>query len=1214
MKNLVITILVLLSVSHVKAQLSGTYYIGSCGTADFATFSDAASALSGGVTAPVTLKVCNQTFTEQVTLPVITGTDATNTVTFEPDAGTPILQFAPTSSSANFVLRFNGADFVIMKGITIRNTALELAPASGTLGGVVFFVNNTGGSDDITFDGMTLEGINGTLSSVTPGAAAHAGVLVMPSNTVSTQNNDRFTLTNSTIRYGSWGVFIDAHDTAHAVGTTVTNNTFTGSNYSASTIEDHNNVTFSRNNVSNPSAGSGSPAVYLNDCDGPIRVERNKILRLTATKSGYALYINNAAGTAGSEGVIANNMIRVSDAGSGAISGLHLFSSAYQKVYYNSVSMDVSTTSGSYGAFYASSVTNSDVKNNIFGTNKGYAYNLSTGTGFTSNYNNFFATGTGSAGYSGFGVRASVAAFSANTGTDANSVSAPPTYNGEAAADLTLSSGMTCAGLGVAVAEVTVDYSNSTRTAYVMGAHELSLSAPNVTYTGAEMIPATVGTLTVNAPLTLAAPLTVCNALVLNAALTNDVTNNATISNLGSLTRNAGSIAVAPTYTTVQNITYGGSTGVTVGAEFPATGATNVVINNSAGVTLAANIAVSGGLSVLNGARLNTDAYIVTGAGAFTANAGSTLATKHTQGFSNTASTGAIQVTGTKTFRITSADSPFISLIYDGTTAQVTGNVGVSSSHYLQNLTINNAAGVQLTNSANTTYIHGALNMNSGTFNFKNSSCAFSGSIIMQTGSSGNLDGTANLNGCQWVLDSAVFTGAGTVDVSAASSIITTKHASGLNGNFPSASITGNNGTFRFNGSTTQVTGTKMPTTIAGIRPNNSAGTTLSQATLLTGASGLDLFNNLTTSLTNLLTLDTTVNLTQGFYPGATIVGPLARKTNSIGTYQFPLGLSTNKYIPAAISTTTADPTTFLIAYYGTASANATGAKGSGIVQVSNKEYFDVQRTAGISDATVTLAWPDAIASGIGSVGGLTPPGNLSDLRVLHWTGTQWENMGNAATTGTASSTNSGSIKATTVSTSFSPFTLGSISSQNALPITLTAATAQIKENQAEITWTVASEQNTQAYEIEHLQNGTWKSVANVAVNAERNYAFTSNKLKAGINQFRIVELEKEGTKNVIKELSVLAEVPEGAVLYAAYPNPFSNEASIEFAVAESQNVKVNVYNALGQQVATLFEGNVSANELQKVQITAENLPSGIYFVRLNTQNVVSSQRIVIVR
>lgn len=64
------------------------------------------------------------------------------------------------------------------------------------------------------------------------------------------------------------------------------------------------------------------------------------------------------------------------------------------------------------------------------------------------------------------------------------------------------------------------------------------------------------------------------------------------------------------------------------------------------------------------------------------------------------------------------------------------------------------------------------------------------------------------------------------------------------------------------------------------------------------------------------------------------------------------------------------------------------------------------------------------------------------------------------------------------------------------------------------------------------------------------------------------------------------------------FPNPFNPETTIRFSLNDNGFTNLEVYNLLGQHVADLLNGEVSAGE-HKIIFNAENLPSGVYLYKL---------------
>jgi hypothetical protein len=75
--------------------------------------------------------------------------------------------------------------------------------------------------------------------------------------------------------------------------------------------------------------------------------------------------------------------------------------------------------------------------------------------------------------------------------------------------------------------------------------------------------------------------------------------------------------------------------------------------------------------------------------------------------------------------------------------------------------------------------------------------------------------------------------------------------------------------------------------------------------------------------------------------------------------------------------------------------------------------------------------------------------------------------------------------------------------------------------------------------------------------------------------------------------------MPTGFSLKQNYPNPFNPTTKLQFSLEKNGFAALKVYNLLGQEIATLFEGNAKAGYLYEREFNASGLTSGVYFVRL---------------
>lgn len=79
------------------------------------------------------------------------------------------------------------------------------------------------------------------------------------------------------------------------------------------------------------------------------------------------------------------------------------------------------------------------------------------------------------------------------------------------------------------------------------------------------------------------------------------------------------------------------------------------------------------------------------------------------------------------------------------------------------------------------------------------------------------------------------------------------------------------------------------------------------------------------------------------------------------------------------------------------------------------------------------------------------------------------------------------------------------------------------------------------------------------------------------------------------------------------YPNPFNPSTTINFAIPRSVEVKLDVYNLLGQKVAQLIDGKLSAGN-HSARFEATSLSSGLYIYRLQAGSFVQTKRMMLIK
>jgi phosphatidylserine/phosphatidylglycerophosphate/cardiolipin synthase-like enzyme len=105
----------------------------------------------------------------------------------------------------------------------------------------------------------------------------------------------------------------------------------------------------------------------------------------------------------------------------------------------------------------------------------------------------------------------------------------------------------------------------------------------------------------------------------------------------------------------------------------------------------------------------------------------------------------------------------------------------------------------------------------------------------------------------------------------------------------------------------------------------------------------------------------------------------------------------------------------------------------------------------------------------------------------------------------------------------------------------------------------------------------------------------------------------KDASGHPVSIHNVSNEVPDGFKLYQNYPNPFNGQTIIKFAVTRPSDVKLDVYNSLGQKVYNLVNSKYSSGTYE-VKFNSSALSSGVYYYILSSDNLTEVKKFVLIK
>ncbi len=196
----------------------------------------------------------------------------------------------------------------------------------------------------------------------------------------------------------------------------------------------------------------------------------------------------------------------------------------------------------------------------------------------------------------------------------------------------------------------------------------------------------------------------------------------------------------------------------------------------------------------------------------------------------------------------------------------------------------------------------------------------------------------------------------------------------------------------------------------------------------------------------------------------------------------------------------------------------------------------------------------------------------------------------------------------------------------NYVPVELASFTAHLVNGSVELNWSTASEKNNKGFEIEksignmHATVSIWETIGFVSgfgtTTEKQNYYFTDKNLSAEKYFYRLKQIDFDGTFEYSNTIEVDVTVPNEFVLYQNYPNPFNPSTLISYQLSAFSKVVLKIYDALGNEVATLINNEFKEAGYHNYQLLINDyqLPSGIYFYRLQAGEFSATKKFVLMK
>ena len=354
---------------------------------------------------------------------------------------------------------------------------------------------------------------------------------------------------------------------------------------------------------------------------------------------------------------------------------------------------------------------------------------------------------------------------------------------------------------------------------------------------------------------------------------------------------------------------------------------------------------------------------------------------------------------------------------------------------------------------------------------------------------------------------------------------------------------------------------------------------------------------NMITGTYYVLVSNTAIAAVSGGSSSSFVDGNFRRMTAATGLYDFPTGEGT-RYMRAGVRTTNSSANTVEVDAQNTGYGTYTPLE-STLFDVSHTRWWDVSKISGSTAVSVRLYWIVPATDGIT---------NVNDLVVAHYSNrdhsgtastTQWWNRGRSAANSSALVTD-GYVESSETMTTFSPFTISTITSTNPLPVELLSFHVACDNGMVKADWSTASETNNDHFELQGSENaGTYNILKTVSGHGNSNIMQQYHTEIANVNRynyFRLAQVDMNGQTQYYTPTYLQCDPGNNALLAA------NNGHSIQLTLPAgvSSQLMVAITDMSGK---TLISQPVfTSGNSQVTTIDPGTMAPGIYIIVLTDE------------
>ncbi|MBK7497575.1 MAG: hypothetical protein IPI19_00335 [Ignavibacteriales bacterium] len=194
---------------------------------------------------------------------------------------------------------------------------------------------------------------------------------------------------------------------------------------------------------------------------------------------------------------------------------------------------------------------------------------------------------------------------------------------------------------------------------------------------------------------------------------------------------------------------------------------------------------------------------------------------------------------------------------------------------------------------------------------------------------------------------------------------------------------------------------------------------------------------------------------------------------------------------------------------------------------------------------------------------------------------------------------------------------------EETIPVELISFTAQRIDAGVELNWKTATETNNSGFTIERSRDEeNFTQIGFVSGRGTTteitSYNYLDTEIETGKYYYRLKQTDFDGTFKYLNVVLVDVGLPKQFELSQNHPNPFNPTTTIKFQLPVDANVRIELFNSIGQKVSELLNSDLSGG-VHEVNFEGSNLSSGIYYYTMNAvgkdgNNFTSTKKMILMK